>query len=54
METGRDPSPRGFLRKNVILGELGVREVQECDSKGFAGLGVTFTKELSTYYTICQ
>ena len=28
-----------FLRKNVILRGLWVREVQECDSKDFAGLG---------------
>src|ERR1700743_1805787 len=29
------PSPRGFLRKNVILRELECEDVQECDSKGF-------------------
>ena len=33
-----DPPPGVFLRKNVILWELRVRDAQECDSKGFIGL----------------
>jgi hypothetical protein len=32
---GMDPSPRVFLRKNVILGELSCTVAQECDSKEF-------------------
>jgi hypothetical protein len=37
-----------FLRKNVILRELCLQKVQECDSKGFAGLEATFTQDGST------
>ena len=47
-------TPPLFLRKNVILGELRVENVQECDSKEFAGLGATFTKQSSISYTSCQ
>ena len=46
--------PRGFLRKSVILRGLEVREVQECDSKGFAGWKATFTEKHSISYTSCQ
>ena len=48
------PSPWGFLRKDVILGELELREMQGCDSKGDTRLAASFTKERSIDYRICQ
>jgi hypothetical protein len=34
---GIGPSPRVFLRKDVILGELACEVVQGCESKGVRG-----------------
>jgi hypothetical protein len=48
------PPPGVFLRKNVILGELDLERMQECDSKEFAGFAAMFTKDGSTDYLICQ
>jgi len=45
---GGTPSP--FLRKDVILGELGVHMVQGCDSKWFRSVNLSFEIDEGAYF----
>ena len=51
---GWTPSPRVFLRKDVILWELSATKMQGCDFRGVTGFGATLTKDDSADYLICQ